>query len=177
MHKLLEIYKTLDDWDLIKTDKGVIGLVLDGYIYSQSPINFLNDSIVEIKSSSIDLNKLWDNIPSDEDDSVFVGVSYEANPNDLADIKTQYKNIIEYNDFQALEENNEKLVKAKDHIIIPPLDFCNNHIIGRGLLCQIKERSNAGKSSNVYVEGEVFPIKNVYELKGNDYTKAAVVIF
>ena len=176
MHKLLEIYKTLDDWDLIKTDKGVIGLVLNGYIHSQSPIN-LNDSIVEIKSSSIDLNKLWDNIPSDEDDSVFVGVSYEANPNDLADIKTQYKNIIEYNDFQALEENNEKLVKAKDHIIIPPLDFCSNHIIGRGLLCQIKERFKAGKDSNVYVEGEVFPIKNVYELKGNDYTKAAVVIF
>ena len=176
MNKLFEIYKTLDDWDLIKTDKGVIGLVLNGYIHSQSPIN-LNDSIVEIKSSSIDLNKLWDNIPSDEDDSVFVGVSYEANPNDLADIKTQYKNIIEYNDFQALEENNEKLVKAKDHIIIPPLDFCSNHIIGKGLLCQIKERSKAGKDSNVYVEGEVFPIKNVYELKGNDYTKAAVVIF
>ena len=176
MNKLFEIYKTLDDWDLIKTDKGVIGLVLNGYIHSQSPIN-LNDSIVEIKSSSIDLNKLWDNIPSDEDDSVFVGVSYEANPDDLKDIKTQYKNIIEYNDFQALEENNEKLVKAKDHIIIPPLDFCSNHIIGRGLLCQIKERSKAGKDSNVYVEGEVFPIKNVYELKGNDYTKAAVVIF
>ena len=176
MNKLFEIYKTLDDWDLIKTDKGVIGLVLNGYIHSQSPIN-LNDSIVEIKSSSIDLNKLWDNIPSDEDDSVFVGVSYEANPNDLADIKTQYKNIIEYNDFQALEENNEKLVKAKDHIIIPPLDFCSNHIIGKGLLCQIKERSKAGKDSNVYVEGEVFPIKNVYELKGNDYTKAAVVVF
>ena len=113
MNKLFEIYKTLDDWDLIKTDKGVIGLVLNGYIHSQSPIN-LNDSIVEIKSSSIDLNKLWDNIPSDEDDSVFVGVSYEANPNDLADIKTQYKNIIEYNDFQALEENNKKLIKAKD---------------------------------------------------------------
>ena len=176
MNKLFEIYKTLDDWDLIKTDKGVIGLVLNGYIHSQSPIN-LNDSIVEIKSSSIDLNKLWDNIPSDEDDSVFVGVSYEANPDDLKDIKTQYKNIIEYNDFQALEENNEKLVKAKDHIIIPPLDFCSNHIIGRGLLCQIKERSKAGKDSNVYVEGEVFPIKNVYELKGNDYTKAAVVVF
>ena len=176
MNKLFEIYKTLDDWDLIKTDKGVIGLVLNGYIHSQSPIN-LNDSIVEIKSSSIDLNKLWDNIPSDEDDSVFVGVSYEANPDDLKNIKTQYKNIIEYNDFQALEENNEKLVKAKDHIIIPPLDFCSNHIIGRGLLCQIKERSKAGKDSNVYVEGEVFPIKNVYELKGNDYTKAAVVIF
>lgn len=176
MNKLFEIYKTLDDWDLIKTDKGVIGLVLNGYIHSQSPIN-LNDSIVEIKSSSIDLNKLWDNIPSDEDDSVFVGVSYEANPDDLKDIKTQYKNIIEYNDFQALEENNEKLVKAKDHIIIPPLDFCSNHIIGKGLLCQIKERSKAGKDSNVYVEGEVFPIKNVYELKGNDYTKAAVVIF
>ena len=176
MNKLFEIYKTLDDWDLIKTDKGVIGLVLNGYIHSQSPIN-LNDSIVEIKSSSIDLNKLWDNIPSDEDDWVFVGVSYEANPDDLKDIKTQYKNIIEYNDFQALEENNEKLVKAKDHIIIPPLDFCSNHIIGKGLLCQIKERSKAGKDSNVYVEGEVFPIKIVYELKGNDYTKAAVVIF
>ena len=45
MHKLLEIYKTLDDWDLIKTDKGTIGLVLNGYIHSQSPIN-LNDYIV-----------------------------------------------------------------------------------------------------------------------------------
>lgn len=176
MNKLIEILDMLEDWDLIKTDTGAVGLVIDGVVHSQVPIS-MGDKIKEIKNGVLDLYTLWDSIPSDEDDSVFVGVSYEANPNDLADIKTQYKNIIEYNDFQALEENNKKLIKVKDHIIIPPLDFCNNHIIGRGLLCQIKERSKAGKSSNVYVEGGVFPIKNVYELKGNDYTKAAVVIF
>ena len=30
MNTLFEIYKTLDDWDLIKNDKGVIGIVLNG---------------------------------------------------------------------------------------------------------------------------------------------------
>ena len=180
MNKLFEIYKTLDDWDLIKTDKGVIGLVLNGYIHSQSPIN-LNDSIVEIKSSSIDLNKLWDNIPSDKDNSVFIGVSYTADPKDHEEVKQQlesiYTNIIEYDPFLSLEENNKKLIKADDHVIIPPSDFHDTHIIGKGLLSQIQERAKAGKTSNVCVYGCIFPIDEVYELKGNDYTKAAVVIY
>ena len=124
---------------------------------------------------------MWDNTPSDKDDSVFIGVSYTADPEDHEKVKQQlesiYTNIVEYDPFLSLEENNKKLIKAEDHVIIPPSDFHDTHIIGKGLLSQIQERAKVGKFSRVYVDGDIIPIDEVYELKGNDYTKAAVVIF
>ena len=85
--------------------------------------------------------------------------------------------IIEYDQFSPLELNNKKLVEATEHVIVPPSDFYDNHIIGRGLLSQIQERAKARKTSNILVNGDVIPIKAVYELKGDDNRKAAVVIF
>ena len=102
------------------------------------------------------------------------------NPKDLEEVKQLYENdvdIIEYDPFLSLEENNKKLVKAAEHVIIPPSDFYDTHIIGKGLLSQIQERAKVGKFSHVYVDGDILPIDEVYELKGNDYTKAAVVIY
>ena len=180
MNKLIEVLDMLEDWDLIKTDNGAVGLVIDGFVHSQVPIS-MGDGIKEIKSGAIDLDELWDNTPSDKDDSVFIGVSYTADPKDHEEVKQQlesiYTNIVEYDPFLSLEENNKKLIKADDHVIIPPSDFHDTHIIGKGLLSQIQERAKVGKFSHVYVDGGIFPIDEVYELKGNDYTKAAVVIF
>ena len=81
------------------------------------------------------------------------------------------------NDKEISKLNNKKLIEAEEHVIIPPSDFHDTHIIGKGLLSQIQERAKAGKTSNVYVHGCILPIDEVYELKGNDYTKAAVIIF
>ena len=180
MNKLIEILDMLEDWDLIKTDNGAVGLVIDGFVHSQVPIN-MGDGIKEIKSGAIDLDELWDNTPSEERYSVFIGVSYTADPKDLEKVKQRYEDdcidVIEYDPFLSLEENNKKLVEAAEHVIIPPSDFHDTHIIGKGLLSQIQERAKAGKTSNVCVYGCIFPIDEVYELKGNDYTKAAVVIY
>ena len=180
MNKLIEVLDMLEDWDLIKTDDGAVGLVINGAVHSQDPIS-MNDRIQEIKSDALDLDELWNNTPSDEDDSVFIGVSYTADPKDHEEIKQKLEsictNIVEYDPFLSLEENNKKLIKAKDHVIVPPSDFHDTHIIGKGLLSQIQERAKAGKFSHVYVDGDIIPINEVYELKGNDYTKAAVVIF
>lgn len=180
MNTVMELLDTLENWDLIKTDDGAVGLVIDGVVHSQFPIN-TNDRIQEIKSGALDLDELWNNTPSDEKYSAFIGVSYTANPKDLEEVKQRYEDdcidVIEYDPFLSLAENNKKLVEAREHVIIPPSDFYDTHIIGKGLLSQIQERAKVGKSSNVYVDEDIIPIKNVYELKGNDYTKAAVVIF
>lgn len=179
MNKLIEILDMLEDWDLIKTNDGAVGLVINGAVHSRVPIS-MNDGIQEIKSGAIDLDELWNNTPSDEKYSVFVGVSYPADPKDLEEVKQLYEDnvdIIEYDPFLSLEENNKKLVEATEHVIIPPSDFYDTHIIGKGLLSQIQERAKVGKTSNVYVDGDIIPIDEVYELKGNDYTKAAVIVF
>lgn len=177
MNKLIEILDMLEDWDLIKTDDGAVGLVINGVVHSQAPIS-MNDGIQEIKSGALDLDELWNNTPSDK---IFIGVSYTAEIKDQEEVKQRYRDayvdIIEYDPFISVAENNKKLVEAKEHVIIPPSDFHNTHIIGKELLSQIQERAKAGKFSHVYVDGDIFPIDEVYELKGNDYTKAAVVIF
>ena len=84
---------------------------------------------------------------------------------------------IEYNPSISLENNYKKLIEATRHIIIPPLNFSRTHIIEKELLSQIKERQKVGKSSEIYVEGKIFPITEVYELKGESQTKSAVIIY
>lgn len=177
MNTVMELLDTLENWDLIKTDKGVIGLFLDDTIHSHDPIS-MEDKVEEIKRDRVDLNVIWDNIP---EDTVFIGVSYEADMEDYEFLKEKYEDddigIIEYDPFSPLEVNNKRLVEATEHVIVPPSDFYDTHIIGKGLLSQIQERAKAGKTSNIFVNGNVVPIKTVYELKGNDNIKAAVVIF
>lgn len=179
MNRLVDIFDTLENWDFIKSNKGVVGIFFNNSIHSSEYIG-MEDEIVEIRHG--DLTKLWDFIPEESSDySVFIGVSYEANPRDIDGVKNWYLedgdvDFIEYDPFSPLEVNNKKLVEADVHVIIPPANFDETHIIGRGLLNQIQERKKAGKTSEIYVDYEVCSIKDVYELKGNDNTKAAVVI-
>ena len=85
--------------------------------------------------------------------------------------------IIEYNPSIPLKDNYKKLIEATRHIIIPPLNFSRTHIIEEELLSQIKERQKVKKSSEIYVEGKIFTITEVYELKGENPTKSAVIIY
>ena len=92
-------------------------------------------------------------------------------------LKEQYTNIIEYNPSASLEYNNKKLVEADLHVIVPPYDFYITHIIGAGLYTQIIERRKAGKNSEVFVNGALFPIEKIYQLAGNDLNKTAVIVY
>ncbi|MGM9531066.1 hypothetical protein [Intestinibacter sp.] len=178
MNKVIEIIDTLENWDLIRTDKGSVGLFFDDAIHSHDTIS-MGDNVAEIKHGVVDLNVIWNTAP--ENDTVFIGVSYEADIKDYHKVIQYYEdddiNIVEYDQFSPVELNNKKLVEATEHVIVPPSDFWDNHIIGKGLFNQIQERAKAGKTSNIFVNGDVVPVKAVYELKGDDYTKAAVVIF
>ena len=130
----------------------------------------------KIIDKKVNFEKLWDLI---QKNPVFLGISTEASSADSKKIKESLEDfeIIEYNPSIPLEDNYKKLIEATRHIIIPPLNFSRTHIIEEELLSQIKERQKVKKSSEIYVEGKIFPITEVYELKGEDPTKSAVIIY
>lgn len=175
---------SLKEGDMFKTEDGVIGIRLYGKIFASNPVRFC-DKITEVKKGlfneivdgGVNFEKLWDSIEQYE--LIFLGVSYQALPTDIQEARELLEDFdtIEYDPFVSTEDNNKKLREVSRHIIVPPSDFVDTHIIGKGLLLQIKERQKVGKSSEIYVSGSIFPIVEVYELKGEDYTKAAVVIY
>ena len=185
MDKFKNLKDSLREGDMFKSENGNIGIKLYGKFYFSNPIGY-EDSIVEIRRNifdkitekKIDLMKLWDSF---REDSVFLGISYQSSIEDrncARDIlKEQYTNIIEYALLAPLEYNNKKLVEADLHVIVPPYDFHDTHIIGAGLYTQIIERRKAGKNSEVFVNGALFPIEKIYQLAGNDLNKTAVIVY
>ena len=174
---------SLREGDMFKTESGIIGIKLYRQIYSTADIERA-DNIKEIKKrlfnkiidKKVDFEKLWDSI---QKNPVFLGISTEASSADSKKVKESLEDfeIIEYNPSILLEDNYKKLIEATRHIIIPPLNFSRTHIIEKELLSQIKERQKVKKSSEIYVEGKIFTITEVYELKGEDHTKSAVIIY
>lgn len=185
MDKFENLMDSLKEGDMFKSENGNIGIKLYGRFYFSNPIGY-GDSIVEVRKNifnriiekKIDLTKLWDTF---KEDSVFLGISYQASSEDsncIRDmLKEQYTNVIEYDPFAPLEYNNKKLVEADLHVIVPPYDFYTTHIIGAGLYAQIIERRKADKNSEVFVSGALFPIEKIYKLAGNDLNKTAVIIY
>ena len=176
---------SLREGDMFKTESGIIGIKLYGQIYStDDPIEEPTDGIKEIRKKlfnkiidkKVNFEKLWDSI---QKNPVFLGISTEASSADSKKVKESLEDfeIIEYDPSISLEDNYKKLIEATRHIIIPPLNFSRTHIIEEKLLSQIKERQKVKKSSEIYVEGKIFPITEVYELKGEDSTKSAVIIY
>ena len=171
---------SLREGDMFRTESGIIGIKLYEQIYSTADIERADD-IKEIRKGlfnkiidkKVNFEKLWDSI---QKNPVFLGISTEASSADSEKIKESLEDfeIIEYN---PSEDNYKKLIEATRHIIIPPLNFSRTHIIEEKLLSQIKERQKVKKSSEIYVEGKIFPITEVYELKGEDSTKSAVIIY
>ena len=179
---ITSIIKSLGEGDMFKTKSGIIVIKLYGQIYSNSTVDRIEpaDDIEEIRKGlfnkiidkKVNFEKLWDSI---QKNPVFLGISTEASSADSEKVKEFLEDfeIIEYNSSISSEE----LIKATRHIIIPPLNFSRTHIIEEELLSQITERQRVGKSSEIYVEGKIFPIIEVYELKGEDHTKSAVIIY
>lgn len=175
---------SLREGDMFKTESGIIGIKLYGQIYSTDDPIERTDDIKEIRKGlfnkiidkKVNFEKLWDSI---QKNPVFLGISTEASSADSKKVKESLEDfeIIEYNPSIPLEDNYKKLIEATRHIIIPPLNFSRTHIIEEKLLSQIKERQKVKKYSEIYVEGKIFPITEVYELKGEDPTKSAVVIY
>ena len=173
---------SLREGDMFKTESGITGIKLYGQIYSTADHIEYADDIKEIRKGlfnkiidkKVNFEKLWDSI---QKNPVFLGISTEASSADSEKVKESLEDfeIIEYN--PSSKDNYKKLIEATRHIIIPPLNFSRTHIIEEKLLSQIKERQKVGKSSEIYVEGEIFPITEVYELKGEDPTKSAVIIY
>ena len=174
---------SLGEGDMFKTESKIIGIKLYGQIYSTDDIERV-DNIKEIRKGlfnkiidkKVNFEKLWDSI---QKNPVFLGISTEASSADSEKIKESLEDfeIIEYNPSISLKDNYKKLIEATRHIIIPPLNFLRTHIIEEKLLSQIKERQKVKKYSEIYVEGKFFPITEVYELKGEDSTKSAVIIY
>ena len=185
MDKFENLMDSLKEGDMFKSKNGNIGIKLYGKFYFSNPIGN-EDSIVEIRrdifngivKKKVDLIKLWDTF---KENSVFLGISYRASSEDVYCVrdmlKEQYTNIIEYEPSASLEYNNKKLVEADSHVIIPPYDFHDTHIIGAGLFSQIMERRKAGKNSEVFVNRALFPIEEIYKLAENDLSKTAVIVY
>lgn len=175
---------SLREGDMFKTESGIIGIKLYGQIYSTADCIERVDDIKEIRKGlfnkiidkKVNFEKLWDSI---QKNPVFLGISTEASSTDSKKVKESLEDfeIIEYNPSISLENNYKKLIEATRHIIIPPLNFSRTHIIEEKLLSQIKERQKVKKYSEIYVEGKIFPITEVYELKGESQTKSAVIIY
>lgn len=180
----ITLIKSLREGDMFKTESGIIGIRLYGQIYSTADNVEPVDNIKEIRKGlfnkiidkKVNFEKLWDSI---QKNPVFLGISIEASSADSKKVKESLEDfeIIEYDPSIPLEDNYKKLIEATRHIIIPPLNFSRTHIIEEELLSQIKERQKVKKYSEIYVEGKIFPITEVYELKGEDSTKSAVVIY
>ena len=177
--------KSLREGDMFKTKSGIIGIKLYGQIYSTADCTeeYVDDIeeirkklCKKIRDKKVDFEKLWDSI---QKNPVFLGISTEASSADSKKVKESLEDfeIIKYDPSISLEDNYKKLIEATRHIIIPPLNFSRTPIIEKELLSQIKERQKVGKSSEIYVEGKIFPIIEVYELKGEDHTKSAVIIY
>ena len=174
---------SLREGDMFKTKSGIIGIKLYRQIYSTADIERA-DNIKEIRKKlfnkiidkKVNFEKLWDSI---QKNPVFLGISIEAFSEDSKKVKELLEDfeIIEYDPSISPKDNYKELIEATRHIIIPPLNFSRTHIIERELLSQIKERQKVKKSSEIYVEGKIFTITEVYELKGEDPTKSAVIIY
>lgn len=176
--------KSLREGDMFKTESGITGIKLYGQIYSTDDrIVEPADNIKEIRKGlfnkiidkKVDFEKLWDSI---QKNPVFLGISIEDSK-EVKEVKELLEDfeIIEYNPSISPEDNYKKLREATRHIIIPSPNFSRTHIIEEKLLSQIKERQKVKKSSEIYVEGKIFTITEVYELKGEDHTKSAVIIY
>lgn len=181
---ITSIINSLREGDMFKTESGIIGIKLYGQIYSTAKsIIEPADDIIEIRKGlfnkiidkKVNFEKLWDSI---QKNPVFLGISIKASSADSEKVKEFLEDFeIIDNPSISSEENYKKLIEATRHIIIPPLNFSRTHIIEEELLSQIKERQKVKKSSEIYVEGKIFLITEVYELKGEDPTKSAVIIY
>ena len=110
----------------------------------------------------------------------FLGASYQANQNEIDAARKTLTNmgydVEEWDEFASIQTNNYKVESADLHVMVPPADFKDTHIIGLGLYNQYMTRKNASKSSALAHKGYIVGIQKVFKLQDGDCQNAALVI-
>lgn len=107
----------------------------------------------------------------------FLGVSYDADSSEVEKAIDNLESPVEWDESLTLGENNKLVREANFHVIVPPADFINDHLIGEGLFHQIEERQAAGKDTHIAINGTFLKIKKVYGLQGGSRKKYALVLY
>lgn len=178
----MEISNVIKAGDLVLTDNGINIVISCGDLWIPGE-EF--DDVIEVrrpKTLTVNLTeeefnkatKVWS-----KKKTLFLGVSYEADQ-ELVDLyrKCYSKdyNVIEWNPNITEYYNNQNVINADEHVIIPPRDFDVTHLVGLGLYNQWCIRKNAKKSSSICYCDTVSEFTKMIPLKSNDYKQYAVVI-
>lgn len=171
--------------DLFKYNTGELGIILqiNNKLTFCSSIKSNPINIVEIRRpyddfGIVNLNS-WENSEVIwKNNSIFVGISYRANSDKIKKFKEVLNSpYTEYAENMSQTYNYQKLCEADRYIMIPPDSFQYDHIIGEGLYQQYLQRKKSGKTSEIFVDNKIVPIRKIYKLNSNDYIKSALVIF
>lgn len=164
-----------DDYAVISTEDGdVVSVDVDDIVEVRSPK--LMTPFYEVSSVWYDKAKVvWK-----KNKVAFLGVSYQANQNEVDATRkvlaTMGYDVEEWDEYASTQNNNLKVESADVHVIVPPANFKETHIIGLGLYNQYMTRKNAGKESSLAYKGYVGGIKKVFKLQDGDPQNAALVI-
>lgn len=182
---------TYKEGNLFKTVNGNLGIFvafgnqLFPIVYSDYEIKQVDwDDISEIRDSdsfkvtSDNWSKAKVIYPTK---AAFLGVSYEASPREVLAVKSNliedgYK-VIEWDNNLSLSENEQLMKLADKHVIVPPADFHNTHIIGLGLYNQYLARKAVNKPIEISVSGNTKNVLRCFTFQDGDYKNTALVIY
>lgn len=182
--------------DFFKTKYGDIGMFIriNGYDYAvistedDDVVSVDTDDIVEVRRPNpmTPVHKVspeWygkAKVIWKKNKVAFLGASYQANQDEVDATRKVLAimgyDIEEWDEFASTQNNNLKVESADLHVMVPPADFKDTHIIGLGLYNQYMTRKNAGKNSALAHKGYIVGIKKVFKLQDGDCQNAALVI-
>lgn len=182
--------------DFFKTKYGNIGMFIqiNGIDYAvveaedDDVVSVDTDYIVEVRSPHLmtpahTVSSEWYNkakVVWKKNKVAFLGASYQANQDEVDATRKALTamgyDVEEWDEFASTQNNNLKVESADLHVIVPPANFKETHIIGLGLYNQYMTRKNAGKNSALAHKGYIVGIKKVFKLQDGDHQNAALVI-
>lgn len=115
--------------------------------------------------------------------SVFLGVSFNASPTGVEAARSYFEKkgyeVIEYDPSMSIEDNYKVITKCDEYVAVPPSDFSNTHIIGKGLYSQITHVFNGGKKTPFIMTPNcsLLPVRKLYKLEGDHNVTYALVTF
>ena len=180
----MKISSVIKAGDLVLTDNG-INIVLNCNGSFWIPGEDLDDVIEVRRPKTLTVNLTEEEFDKaivvwSKKKTLFLGVSYEADQELVDSYRKYYSedyNVIEWNPNITEYYNNQNVINADEHVIIPPRDFDFTHLVGLGLYNQWSIRKNAEKSSSICYCDTVSEFTKMIPLKSNDYKQYAVVIF
>ena len=180
----MEISSVIKAGDLVLTDNG-INIVLNCGGGFWIPSEDLDDVIEVRRPKTLTVNLTEEEFDKatvvwSKKKTLFLGVSYEADQELVDSCRKYYSedyDVIEWNPNITEYDNNQNVINADEHVIIPPRDFDVTHLVGLGLYNQWSVRKNAKKSSSICYCDTVSDFTKMIPLKTNDYKQYAVVVF